>query len=140
MVLENCPSSILPGGVTRIVGFQEPPAKVRARAEANAARRYRKRVEQKLDAIQQKLAEPPNRARASPRSLTPAQHNVVQVLKSMPPGELVSLQVREIVRRAQVEIDAKYGGVGRSRSTIMDGRTYLQTGKWPPRRRFPQQR
>jgi hypothetical protein len=57
LVWESHPSSIVPGGVTYVVGRQTPPAEVRAQSEAKAARLHRKRVEQKLNTIQQELAE-----------------------------------------------------------------------------------
>jgi hypothetical protein len=114
--LKNQPASMLPGGVTYVTGMTT--GKAGFRSDANAA--HRKRVEQDLNVIKQELA----RMRAAtsvamrPRSLSPAKRNILQVMEAMPPEELDSRQTEVLIEKVQAEIDAKYRGVGRARSTI----------------------
>jgi hypothetical protein len=104
------------------------------------ARLHRESVEQRLtafeqtlNAMQRQLTEALARAAAvaKPRSLSPAKHNIQQVLEAMPPEDLGSRQTKAIVAAVQAEIDAKYGGVGRSPSTIK----LVLAGFRPSRRR-----
>jgi hypothetical protein len=75
-------------------------------------------VKQTLNDIQQALAGIRAEAAPKPRSLSRARRNILQVVKAMPPEDLDSLQVEVLIEKVSAEIDAKYRGVGRSRSTI----------------------
>jgi hypothetical protein len=102
------------------------------------ARLHREWVVEELSAIRQQLAALSARSKATtkPRSLTPALRNIVQILEGMPPGDLDTLQNKEIVARVMAEINAKHGGVGRAPSTIKEGLAYFRHGKLPRRGRL----
>jgi hypothetical protein len=84
----------------------------------DAARLHRELVEQELKAIRQALVETSGCARAASKPRSLAKRNILQVLEAMPPGDLGSLQKEVLIEKVTAEIDAKYDGVGRARSTI----------------------
>jgi hypothetical protein len=73
------------------------------------------RIEQGLNTL---LARTEALAAPKPRSLSPAKHNILQVLEAMPPGDLDTRQKQVLIQKVSAEINAKYGGVGHSPSTI----------------------
>ena len=72
-VLKRAPASMLPGGVEYVVGFTDP-------ARVRLARLHRERVEQKLDAIEEKLAEARARSEAV-AVVRPTREHIAAVLR-----------------------------------------------------------
>ena len=83
----------------------------------NTARLQREWVEQKLNAIEQRLAGTRARSKAAPkpRSLSSARRNIQQVMEALPPEDLGSLQKEVLIGKIQDKIDAEYDGIGRAR-------------------------
>jgi hypothetical protein len=100
----------------------------------NTARLQREWVEQKLNAIEQKLTEVSARSEAATRPLQPIEHRLVQIMVDMPrddlslPGKVLATKVKARLRTAHKE--DKFG-----RHALRHARNYVLYGELPPRRR-----